>query len=134
MTADISQLTETAKQYKQLKEQEKLLKERQDQLKKILVDALKTDGQPDASGHIILELDGIEIKHQRRESESLDEDIAWAILDAKGIREECTQIIKVPDQDKIRAAFYKDSNDPTRITEEELDKMFPKKVTYALIV
>jgi len=129
MTADLSQLADTAKQFKALKEQEKMLKERQEQLKKVLVQALKDNGEPDASGHLILDLGDIEIKHQRRESEAFDEEVALPLLEARGIKDKCIVMVPTLDQDAVRASYYRGD-----LSEADLDSMFPKKVTYALIV
>lgn len=129
MDINTQDLKATAQQYKALKEQEKMLKERQEDLKKILVQALKDQGEFDSSGHLILNLDGVEVKHQRRESESFDEELAIPLLEARGIKEECIVMVPTLNQDAVRAAYYKD-----KLSEADLDVMFPKKITYALIV
>lgn len=128
--ADIKSLTNEAKQFLALKEQIKFLTERQTEIKKRLQDALTADGEVDGRGHVTLELDeDIKITNQRRESRTLNEDVAETILKEKGIYDECVKMVPVLQEDAIMAAVYKE-----QITEADVDKMFPAKVTYAFIL
>ena len=128
--SDIQVLTNEAKQYLALKEQISFLQDRQKEIKSRLSDAVKEIGEVDGRGHITLELeDGIKITNQRRESRTLDEDLAKNLLKEKGIYEECIQTVEVIQEDAIMAAVYKG-----QLTESEVDAMFPTKVTYAFLL
>lgn len=128
--SDIQVLTNEAKQYLALKEQISFLQDRQKEIKTRLSEAVKEMGEVDGRGHVTLELsDGIKITNQRRESRTLDEDLAKNLLKEKGIYEECVETVEVLQEDAIMAAVYKG-----QITEAEVDSMFPTKVTYAFLL
>lgn len=128
--SDIKSLTNEAKQFLALKEQIKFLTERQTEIKKRLQEALQNDGETDGRGHISIELeDGIKITNQRRESRTLDENVAEALLKQKGIYDECVKMVPVIQEDAVMAAVYKN-----QLTEGDVDAMFPTKVTYAFIL
>jgi ribosome-interacting GTPase 1 len=128
--SDTKSLTNEAKQYIALKEQIAFLQDRQKEIKSRLTDAVKELGEVDGRGHITLELEGgIKLTNQRRESRSLDEDYAVNLLKEKGIYEECIKVVEVLQEDSIMAAVYKG-----QLTEEDVDTMFPTKVTYAFLI
>lgn len=128
--SDIQVLTNEAKQYLALKEQITFLQDRQKEIKSRLSDAVKELGEVDGRGHITLELsDGIKITNQRRESRTLDEDLAKNLLKEKGIYQDCIETVEVIQEDAIMAAVYKG-----QLTESEVDSMFPTKVTYAFLL
>lgn len=118
-----------------------LLKARVDELsslqlsvKKDLKVALKELGVEDDRGHIVIDL-GEEVSgvskviHQRRVSKNLDIDIAEALLKDKGLYDRCVTMVPVLNEDEVMAAYYEGV-----ITEEDVDKMFPAKVTWALVM
>jgi len=128
--ADIQSLTNEAKQFLALKEQIKFLTDRQSEIKKRLQTALQDSGEVDGRGHVTLELDeNIKITNQRRESRALNEELAETMLKEKGIYDECVQMVPVLQQDAIMAQVYKGT-----LTEENIDELFPAKVTYAFIL
>lgn len=128
--SDIKSLTNEAKQFLQLKEQIKFLEDRQKEIKKRLQEAVVELGETDGRGHITLELDeDIKITNQRRESRTLNEELAEAILKEKNIYEECVKMVPVLQQDAIMAQVYKGT-----LTEQEIDELFPAKVTYAFLL
>lgn len=130
MSLDIKTLTNEAKQYKTLKEEIEFLQNRQKEIKQRLSDAVKELGEVDGRGHITLELDDdIKITNQRRVSKSLDEETAMSILTEKNLLDECAPFVRQVDQDAVMAAVYKGN-----LTEEEVDSMFPAKVTYAFVL
>jgi hypothetical protein len=59
----------------------------------------------------------------------LDEQAADAIIAEKGLENEAYKTVRVIDEDALMAMVYED-----KITEEELELMFPVKVTWALNV
>lgn len=128
--ADIKSLTNEAKQFLALKEQIKFLTDRQTEIKKRLQDALTENGETDGRGHVTLELDeDIKITNQRRESRTLNENLAETLLKEKGIYDECIKMVPTLQQDAIMAQVYKGT-----LTEAEIDELFPAKVTYAFIL
>lgn len=131
---DIEQLKATVRQYAVIKDEISNLTTRQNSLKKQLQDLIKEHGETDARGHIVLqvndEVSGItEIKNQRRVSKSLDMDVAENIIEDKGLEEKCIVMVPVIDEDAIMAAFYEG-----KLTEADIDAMFPEKITYAFVV
>lgn len=117
------------------------LKERLDELnalqttvKKALKEGLQELGVETDRGHIVVEFDeaisGIKgIMHQRKVSKNLDIEVAEELLKEKGLHTRCIVQVPVLDEDEIMAAFYEGL-----ITEEDIDKMFPSNVSYALIM
>jgi hypothetical protein len=126
---DTEEVNQYAKQYVALKQQMKFLSERESELKKRLLESVEAIGEIDARGHTVLEVDGIKLTKQRKESQNLDMDIAKQILQEHGLEESCTKVVTTLDQDAIMIAYAKDL-----LTEEEIEKMFPVKVSYAFLV
>jgi hypothetical protein len=85
----------------------------------------------DDKGNLILELEteieGVRIlEKQRRTSRKIDEVVADEIILEKGL-EELYKVVRVIDEEALMAAMY-----DGKITEDELDAMFPSKVIWAL--
>jgi hypothetical protein len=127
---DIKSLTNEAKQFIALKEQIKFLSDRQKEIKERLQTALQEDGEVDGRGHITLELDeNIKITNQRRESRTLDENLAESMLKEKGIYDKCIKMVPTLQEDSIMASVY-----TGELTEQDIDLLFPAKVTYAFLL
>jgi len=121
---------EDARQYRAIKDQEKLLADRKKLLRDKLVAVLQAEGTEDDSGHLRLELnDDLKLTYQRKESKSIKLEEAEEMLKAKGIWEDCVEYVPVIKDDAIMAAHYKG-----QITEEEIDSLVDTKVTYAFIL
>ena len=102
-------------------------------LKSELSELVDTIGEPDEKGHLWLrlphEVDGYTaLQRQRKVSQTLDEDAATNILKTKGIYDRCFVMRPVLKEDEVMACLYEGL-----LTEEEIDEMFPKKVSYAFI-
>jgi hypothetical protein len=102
------------------------------ELREKLFAHLDEDGFEDDKGNIQLELatdiDGIvRIEKQRRVTRKLNEPKADEVLSELGIKDEIFVMTPVLDEDKLLAAFYEG-----KITEEQLDDMFPANVVWAL--
>ena len=119
------------------KAQQRLFKSRQEELTKRLKALVEGDGVKDADGHIwydlpeVVEVDGkkhSQLQMQRKVSAPLREERAEEILKAKGLWDSCTTTVTVIDQEALMAAHY-----DGKISEAELDSMFPKVVQYALM-
>jgi hypothetical protein len=123
----------TVKQYVNLKRRIDDLTKEQSVLKTELSDLVDKQGETDDKGHIWLplpeEVDGVvSLKRERRVSQSLDMDAAILILTQKGLAERCIKPIPTVAEDEVMAALYEG-----KLTEEDVDAMFPKKITWAFI-
>lgn len=123
----------TVKQYMNLKRRIDDLTKEQIVLKGELSDIVDKEGEPDDKGHVWLQLpDEVEgvssLKRERRVSQSLDMDAAILILTQKGLAERCIKPVPTIAEDEVMAALYEG-----KLTEEDVDTMFPKKITWAFI-
>jgi len=127
------ELKNNVRQYLMLKDELDLITKRQTEIKQRLievVDAVEADDR----GHRILtitdEVTGdITLTRQRRVSKSLDMDVAEEILTKKGIKDTCIKMVATIDEGAIMSAFYENY-----LTEEDIDAMFPSKVSYAFLL
>jgi len=131
---DLTQIKDLVRQAASLKDQSDLLNKRHSEIKGRLTEAIDELGETDGRGHITLEVDdtvsGIKsISKQRRVSQSIDIEVAEALLAAKGLTEDCVKQVPVLDEDAIMSAYYQN-----KLSEEDIDKMFPKKISYAFIM
>jgi hypothetical protein len=123
------ELNNTVKQYLALKQEMKFLSERESELKKRLLESVESMGEIDGKGHVILEVDGTKLTKQRKVSNPLNMDVAEQIIKEKGLEDTCIKMVPQIDSEAIMAAFYK-----KELTEEEIESMFPEKVSYAFLV
>jgi hypothetical protein len=106
----------------------------QNKIKAELSEVVDVDGEPDEKGHLIYNLPetvaGVTaLKRQRRVSQSLDQTVAEDILKKKKIYDRCFKMIPVLDEAEVMACLYDGI-----LTEEEIDEMFPKSVSYAFYI
>jgi hypothetical protein len=106
----------------------------QNKIKAELSEVVDVDGEPDEKGHLIYNLpetvSGVTaLKRQRRVSQSLDQTVAEDILKKKKIYDRCFKMIPVLDEAEVMACLYDGI-----LTEEEIDEMFPKSVSYAFYI
>lgn len=130
---DETSLVSKVRRFLTLKNRIDDLSKEQSVLKTELSDLVDVDGEPDEKGHIWLplpeEVDGYtSLQKQRRVSQKLDQDEAEKILKEKGLYERCYKMVPVLDEAEVMACLYEEL-----ITEEEIDTMFPKAVSYAFI-
>jgi hypothetical protein len=95
-----------------------------------LVDA---EGEPDEKGNLWYplpqEVNGVvSLQRQRKVSQRLDEEVAQKILQDKKLTERCYKMVPVLDESEVMACLYEEL-----LTEEDIDAMFPKSVSYAFI-
>ncbi len=127
------ELKNTVRQYLMLKDELDLITKRQTEIKQRLIAVVDTV-EADDRGHRILtitdEVTGdITLTRQRRVSKSLDMDVAEEILTKKGIKDFCIKMVPTIDEGAIMSAFYENY-----LTEEDIDAMFPSKVSYAFLL
>ena len=123
----------TVRQYLRLKDEVTLLTNRTNQLKEELLSAVD-QSEVDDRGHKKLTIDDelkgtVTLTKQRKVSNTLDMQIAEDILTAKGIRDHCIKMVPTLDESSIMRVFQEGL-----LTEEDIDAMFPAKVSYAFLV
>lgn len=131
--SDPDALETRVREYAKLKASITFLEARQKELRTFLFEAIETEGYGDDKGNLILELEapieGISIlEKQRRTSRKIADDVADEIIKEKHL-EELYKTVRMVDEDALMTAMY-----DGKITEDELDAMFPAKVIWALNV
>lgn len=120
------------REYVRIKATMKALDARTKELHTKLSEKIELDGYEDNAGNHVLDLtfdaDGfVRLENQRRVSRKLDEDVATSIIDELGLGADIYETKVVINEDALMAAYY-----DKQITEEQLDIMFPAKVSWAL--
>ena len=131
---DKAELIDYVRQNSVLKDRLDELTSLQSDVKKNLKQGIEELGEADDRGHIVVdindEVSGIaRVMNQKRVSKSLDIEVAEKILTERGIHDRCIIMVPVLNEDEIMAAFYEGA-----ISEEDIDTMFPAKVTWALVM
>jgi len=119
-------------EYIRLKASMKLMESRTKELNKLISQKIDEQGYEDNDGNWLIDLetpiDGISrLEKMRKSSRKLDEDVAETIIVAAGIEEEVYEMVKTLSEEKLMAAYY-----DGKITEEQLDTMFPVAISWAL--
>lgn len=130
--ADPDDFNSQVREYLMVKQSIDVMEKRQKELRDKLFEIIETDGEEDDKGNIVLplpaEIDGVvRIEKQRRVTRALNEDAAEAVITEKNLEEELYKTIRVVDEDAVMAAHYEG-----KLTEEEIEQMFPAKVVWAL--
>jgi hypothetical protein len=125
------ELVKEVQQYVALKDQITQLTARQNEVKKRLQKLVVEQGEETDKGHKALPVNDpttgvVEIVNQRRVSKSLDEQAATTLLSDKDLIESCLEFVPVINEEAVMAAFYSG-----KLTEEDIDAMFPSQVTWA---
>ena len=134
MYMNIEEMVDLVRQNATLKDRIDSTLSIQNEIKDKLRAGLKELGEPDDRGHVVVEVNdditGIKkVINQRKVSKSLDMDVAEEVLKEKGLHDRCVMLVPVLDEEAIMAAYYEGL-----VTEEDIDKMFPAKVTWALVL
>ena len=132
--AEQDSLINQTKEYAFIKAQLEYLEKQQKELREKLFEVLDTSGETDDKGNIVLELpkevEGyLSVVKQKRVTRKVDEFVAEEIITAKGMEDTLYKTIRVVDEDALMAALYNDE-----LTEDEIDQMYPQKITWALIL
>ena len=130
--ADPENFDTQVREYVRLKASIDALDARAKELRETLMEKVSLEGEEDSSGNIQLTLDfdadGVmKLEKQRRTKRTLDEDTANELILQLGLGTDVYEIKQVVNEDALMAAFYEG-----KITEEQLDSMFPVTVTWAL--
>jgi len=123
-----------AQQYIFYKKQVEYFQQQMKDLREDLFTHIEENGEIDDKGNIVFELpqeiEGFaSMTKQRRVSRKIDEDVAFEIIDERGLRDKLIKTVEVVDEDALMAALYSDE-----LTEEEIDEMYPQTVVWALVM
>jgi hypothetical protein len=121
-------------QYVTLKDEADAITERVTTIKKRLTGYIEDLGEPNEKGSIVLPVEDERtgtraIVKQRRVSKQFDENTANDLLKSKGLFDTCTTTVTMLDQDAVMGAYYEG-----KLTDADIETMFPEKVTWALIL
>ncbi|CAB5219720.1 hypothetical protein UFOVP221_122 [uncultured Caudovirales phage] len=131
--ADPDSLEAQVREYALVKATLESMEARQKVLREALFAKLDEEGYEDDKGNVILELDSViegvvRIEKNRRVQRKLDEAVADGIIAERGIGDDVYEMKRVINEDSLMACLYSD-----KVTEEEIDMMFPPKVIWALV-
>lgn len=127
------ELKNTIRQYLVIKDELDALTKRQNEIKQRLIDVVDSV-EADDRGHRILTIEDetigdITLTRQRRVSKSFNMEVAEDILTKKGIKDQCIKMVPTIDEAEIMSAFYENY-----LTEDDIDAMFPSKISYAFLL
>jgi hypothetical protein len=125
-------LESQVREYIKVKSTMEVLEARQKELREKLFEKIDTNGFEDDKGNVILELEStieevVRLEKQRRVTRKLDENKADEIIAEKQLEDTVYEMKRVINEDALMAAHYEG-----KISEDEIDKMFPAKVVWAL--
>lgn len=123
-----------ARQYIFVKKQMEFFESELKKLREQIFEQVDTAGEVDGSGNLFIELpseiEGVKtIQKQRRVSRKINPEMADNVIVSKGLEGELYKTIQVIDEDALMAALYEG-----KLTEEEIELMYPEKVVWALIL
>ena len=130
--ADPNDVMSQAKEYIYVKKQMEYLTAKQKELREQLFAKIDELGEIDSKGSINLFLDAaiegiVTLQKQRKVSRKINEEVADQIIVENGLQDKLYKTVVVVDEDAVMAALYSDE-----LTEDEIDRMFPETVTWAL--
>lgn len=119
-------------EYVRLKASMSVMEARQKELKAKIFAHIETDGSEDTSGSVSLYLDSPigdvqRVQKTRRAKRSLNEEIAERIIEETGIADQVYEMKRVINEGELMAAYY-----DGKLSEDQLDEMFPTSVIWAL--
>lgn len=128
----VDDLTMEIAEYSRIKEQVDDLSKRQKELRDSLLGAIENLGETDDQGNFWMELpkpvgDVRVLKRQRRVTQTLNQERALQLLEENGLLDQCSQMVRVVDEDALMAAKWDGA-----LTEEQIDSMIDTKVVWAL--
>jgi hypothetical protein len=130
----VDDLESQAKQYIFFKKQVEYFESELKSLREKLFKDIDANGEVDGSGNLFVELsseiDGVTmLQKQKRVSRKIDPQMADNLIVSKGLENELYKTIQIIDEDALMAALYEG-----KLTEEEVDLMYPQKIVWALIL
>jgi hypothetical protein len=120
------------REYIKIKSSMEIFEARAKELREKLFAVLDEEGLEDEKGNLQFDLETpvdsvVRLEKQRRSSRKLNEFRAEEIIDEVGIGDDIYEMKRVINEDSLMAAYYQD-----KVTEDQLDEMFPVTVTWAL--
>lgn len=130
----VNDLEAQAKQYIFFKKQVEYFESELKSLREKIFEDIDANGEVDGSGNLFVELsseiDGVTmLQKQKRVSRKIDPQTADNLIVSKGLENELYKTIQIIDEDALMAALYEG-----KLTEEEVDLMYPQKIVWALIL
>ena len=121
------------REYALIKKSMATMEARSKELRDKLFEQIDAQGDQESEYSINLyldhEIEGLaRIQKQGRVTRKLNEELAEAIIEETGIGDDVYETKRVINEDYLMAALYQG-----KITEEQLDAMFPPTVTWALV-
>jgi len=119
-------------EYVKLKASMAIMEARQKELKAKIFAHIEAEGNEDTSGSVSLYLDHPigevqRVQKTRRAKRALNEETAESIIEQTGIGPDVYEMKRVINEGALMSAYYEE-----KITEEQLDEMFPTTVIWAL--
>jgi hypothetical protein len=120
------------REYIKIKSSMEIFEARAKELREKLFAVLDDEGLEDEKGNLQFDLETpvdsvVRLEKQRRSSRKLNEFRAEEIIDEVGLGDDVYEMKRVINEDALMAAYYQD-----KLTEDQLDEMFPVTVTWAL--
>ena len=130
--SDPNDFNSQVREYVMLKSSMTTMEARAKELREKIFEAIDAEGTEETSGSVSLYLDTPigdvqRVQKTRRAKRTLNEEIADRIIEETGIGLDVYEMKRVINEGELMAAFYNE-----RITEDQLDEMFPTKVVWAL--
>jgi hypothetical protein len=130
--SDPNDVNSQVREYLMVKQSIDVLDKRSGELREQLFNKIEEDGEIDEKGNIFFELGAeiegiVRLEKQRRVTRKLDELVAEEIITDRNLEDELYKTIRVVDEDAVMAAHYEG-----KLTEDEIEKMFPAKIVWAL--
>lgn len=130
--SDPNDLQSQVAEYIKLRDSIKFMEDRKKELHAKIFAHIDTEGEEDTAGSFSLYLDSPigdvqRVQKTRRAKRVLDETVAEQIIEAANIGDDVYEMKRVINEGSLMSAYYEG-----KITEEQLDEMFPTKVTWAL--
>lgn len=119
-------------EYAKVRDSIAMLEARKKEIHAKLMEKLDAEGEEDTNGNIVFELPepiaGITaLVKSRRVSRKVDEERALEIIREHDLEDELVEMKPSIIEDAVMAALYED-----KLTENEVDQMFPSTITWAL--
>jgi hypothetical protein len=132
--ADENDFNAQARKYIFVKKQLDFFESELKGLKEKIFENIDNNGETDGSGNLFVELDdeieGVKmLQKQRRVSRKINPEMADNVIMSKGLEGELYKTIQVIDEDALMAALYEG-----KLTEEEIELMYPEKIVWALVM
>lgn len=121
------------KEFIKVKNSLEILEARSKELREKLFAHLELEGEVDDKGNYFIEfpspVDGVsKLEKARRATRKIDETVAEKVIKTHKLEDTLYKYVQTVDEDALMGAFYEG-----KITEDELDEMFPAKITWALM-